>query len=64
MTRDEYFQNFTVNKGNHHCMFCNNNADFVITNNNVSSKIEYPMCGDCSRWFKAKINDGIWNFEK
>ena len=64
MTREKIFQNIIVDKGDYHCMFCDNNADFVITNNNVTPKIKYPMCGECSRWFKAKItNEGICNFE-
>ena len=63
MTRENYFKNITVEKGDHYCMFCDNNADFVITNNNVTPKMKYSMCGECSRWFKVKINEGICNFE-
>lgn len=59
MTRENLFVKMTVAKGNHYCMFCDHDANFVITNNNVTPKAEYPMCKKCAELFKLKINDGF-----
>ena len=59
MTRENLFAKMTVAKGNHYCMFCDSEADFVITNNMVSPKAEYPMCKKCAELFKGKINIGL-----
>ena len=48
-----------VAKGNHWCMFCDSEADFVITNSMVSPKAEYPMCKKCAELFNGKINIGL-----
>lgn len=59
MTRENLFAKMTVAKGNHYCMFCDSEADFVITNSMASPKAEYPMCKKCAELFKLKINEGF-----
>ena len=59
MTRENLFKQMEVAKGNHWCMFCDGEADFVITNSTVSPKAEYPMCKKCAELFKKKINIGL-----
>ena len=59
MTRENLFKKVEVTKGNHWCMFCDSEADFVITNSMASPKAEYPMCKKCAELFKLKINDGF-----
>ena len=59
MTRENFFKKVVVKKGNHFSMFCDNDADFVIFNNNSSVVTEYPMCKKCAELFKNKIESGI-----
>lgn len=59
MTREDLFKKVTVEKGNHWCMFCDNKADFVITNNRTAPMNEFPMCKKCAEFFKQKINIGL-----
>ena len=59
MVRENLFNQMEVVKGYHYCMFCDNEADFVITNSMVSPKAEYSMCKKCAELFKMKINDGF-----
>ena len=59
MTREQYFQNVEVTKGNHYCMFCDNYAKFIIKDNNAVPKIVYPMCEKCATMFKSKIKIGL-----
>ena len=59
MARENLFKQMEVTKGNHWCMFCDSEADFVITNSMVSPKTEYPMCKKCAELFKGKINIGL-----
>ena len=59
MARENLFKQMEVVKGNHWCMFCDSEADFVITNSMVSPKAEYPMCKKCAELFKGKINIGL-----
>lgn len=58
MTREQYFENVKVKKGNHYCMFCDSNADFVI-DKETDWKYEFPMCKKCAEFFKKKINEGL-----
>lgn len=58
MTREQYFGNVKVEKGNHYCMFCDSEADFVITKS-TDWKFEFPMCKQCAELFKNKINSGL-----
>ena len=58
MTREQYFGNVKVKKGNHYCMFCDSEADFVITKA-TDGKFEFPMCKKCADLFKKKINAGL-----
>ena len=58
MTREQYFKGVKVEKGNHYCMFCDSNADFVI-HKNIDWKFEFPMCKKCAELFKKKINVGM-----
>lgn len=62
MTKENLLKKMKVVKGNHYCMFCDNNADFVIINNVVSPKTEYPMCKKCAELFRGKINFGLGRF--
>lgn len=64
MTREELFNDITVNTVNedsdhYYCMFCDNFANFVVTNNNVIPSIKYPMCIKCAKLFNNKITLGI-----
>ena len=59
MDREEMFKKVVVSRGNHYCMFCDQDADFVISNDNVSPKREYPMCNECAALFKQRINYGV-----
>ena len=59
MPRENLFKQMEVIKGNHWCMLCDSEADFVITNSIVSPKAEYPMCKKCAKLFKGKINIGL-----
>lgn len=59
MTREDLFKKMTVTKGNHWCLFCEHEADFVITNNTSIPKVEYPMCKKCAELFKSKIDIGL-----
>ncbi len=59
MTRDNLFKEMTVTEGNHWCMFCDNEAEFVITNKKHAPKLEFPMCKKCAELFKRKINIGL-----
>lgn len=59
MTRENLFVKMMVTKSNHYCMFCDHNANFVITNNSVTPKVEYPMCRKCAELFKMKIDEGL-----
>ena len=59
MTIENLFAKMIVAKGNHYCMSCDSEADFVIANSMVSPKAEYPMCKKCAELFKLKINDGF-----
>ena len=59
MTREDLFKQMKATKGNHYCMFCDSEADFVITNSMVSPRAEYPMCKKCAELFKGKINIGL-----
>lgn len=58
MTREQYFKNLKVVKGNHYCMFCDSEADFVITKE-IGTKRNFPMCKKCAELFKNKINSGL-----
>ena len=59
MERENLFKQMEVAKGNHYCMFCDSEADFVITNSMVSPRAEYPMCKKCAELFKGLINIGL-----
>ena len=59
MARENLFNQMEVTKGNHYCMFCDSEADFVITNSIVSPRAEYPMCKKCAELFKGSINIGL-----
>ncbi len=59
MTKEDLFKKITVDSGKHYCMFCDQDADFVITNDNVNPQKEYPMCNECAALFKQKINYGV-----
>lgn len=58
MTTEQYFDNVRVEKGNHYCMFCDGDADFVL-HKDVDWKIEFPMCKKCAELFKKKIDAGM-----
>ena len=58
MTREQYFGNVKVEKGNHYCMFCDSEADFVITKA-TDWKFEFPICNKCADLFKKKIDTGM-----
>lgn len=55
MTREDLFNNMKIKKGNHYCMFCDGEANFVISNENTNPTIEYPMCKKCALLFSKKI---------
>lgn len=57
MTREQYFKQVKVEKGNHYCMFCDSEADFVISRDEWNR--EFPMCKDCAELFKGKIEEGL-----
>ena len=59
MARENLFKQMEVIKGYHYCMFCDSEADFVITNSMVSPRAEYPMCKKCAELFKGSINIGL-----
>ena len=59
MSNEEIFKKIIVIKGNHYCMFCDQNADFVISDDNICPKKEYPMCNKCAALFKQKIDYGV-----
>ena len=59
MERGNLFNQMKVIKGHHYCMFCDSEADFVITNSMVSPRAEYPMCKKCAELFKCSINIGL-----
>lgn len=57
MTREEIFKKMKVTKGDHYCMFCDCDADFVIITNEL--KKEFPMCNICAELLKEKIKKGL-----
>ena len=56
MARENLFNHMEVTKGNHWCMFCDSEADFVITNRIVIPNAEYPMCKKCAELLKSSID--------
>lgn len=63
MTREQYFKKVNVEKGNHYCMFCDSEADFVISKG-IDWKYEFPMCKKCAELFKSKIDRGLRMFNE
>lgn len=59
MIKKVIFKKITVSKGNHYCMFCDQDADFVISNENIHPKREFPMCSECAVLFKERIDLGV-----
>ena len=59
MTTEDLFKKMEVTKAYHWCMFCDREADFVISNNAAPPKTEYPMCKRCAVLFKGKIDRGL-----
>lgn len=54
-----FIKNFDVKKGNHYCMFCDSDADFVLQNKDVHPMKEFPMCKSCASDFVQLINEAI-----
>ena len=61
MTREELFKDIIkVEKGEHWCLICDAEADFVITNRGSEVSLqELPLCKECAKLLKGKIDVGL-----
>ena len=61
MTREELFKDIIkVEKGEHWCLICDAEADFVITNRGSEVSLqELPLCKGCAKLLKGKIDVGL-----
>ena len=61
MTREELFKDIIkVEKGEHWCLICDAEADFVITNRGSEVSLqELPLCKECVKLLKGKIDVGL-----
>lgn len=56
MTKKEYFNNMEIKRDTKHfCMFCDNDADFVIKDGCK----DFSMCNECAELFKNNIEKGM-----